>query len=94
MTAVTQGKGAGAMDATADKAAASFVKWVAARNAALGETVLAGALAASIQAQTRQGLLDISALSARSVKKDKPAKNADAARNLDSRLRWKSWSGL
>lgn len=90
--AIKQGAVSDAIQGAADKAATTFVKWVAARNAALGEPVLAGSMATAIQTQTKQNLIDIATEAVRATKgNDK--KKADAATDL-ARLQWKSWGEL
>jgi siroheme synthase len=92
--AINQGAMSEAINPAAEKAAKSFVTWVAARNASLGEPVLSGRLAESVEAQTRHGLIDIAAESIRNVRNGNAKKKSDTVNNLTARLRWKTWDEL
>ena len=83
-----------AVSDAAGKAAAALVKWVAGRNAALGEPVLSGKTADSVEARIRQDLVDISAETARRQRGATSDKKSQAASDLSNRLRWKGWSEL
>ena len=93
-SALEKGEADAAITDTATKAASSLVRWVAARNQALGEGILAGKLAETVEANTRQGLIDISAELARKERRAEASKKAQAAADLSSRLQWKRWSEL
>jgi len=92
--AIDKGEADAAVTDTATKAASSLVRWVAARNQALGEGVLAGKIAERVEADTRQGLIDISAELARKQRRAEANKKAQAAADLSGRLQWKRWSEL
>ena len=93
-TAVEKGDTDSAVTESAGKAATTLIRWVAARNQALGEGVLAGKVAESVEASTRQGLIDISTETARKQRSADAGKKTAAVTELTSRLRWKTWSEL
>jgi len=87
-----QGEGAPA-DAAAASAASSLIAWVAARNQALGEPVIAGATAVSSETLARQNLIDIAAEASRRTRGANDKKRNETLTPLN-RLRWKSWDEL
>jgi hypothetical protein len=93
-TLVDKGESDSAASDAAGRAAAALVKWVAARNAALGEPVLAGKTAETIEASVRQGLIDISLETARRQRGANANKKSQAVSDLSNRLRWKDWNEL
>jgi hypothetical protein len=92
--AIKQGTTTEALNTTAGKAAATLVQWVAARNRALGETVLAGAVAATAETRIRQDLLSITTETVNRARGQNEKRRTQAVATLDARLRWKPWADL
>lgn len=75
----------------AERASTSLVTWVAARNRALGEPELAGAIADSVKKGATQDLTDIAAQVWKDNRRADEKKRASAMTALSDRLKWKSW---
>lgn len=90
--------GRGEVDAAvtdaAGKAASALLRWVAARNKALGETMPAARVVEAAEANIRQSLVDISTEFARKHGRADAKKKADVVADLSRRLRWKPWNEL
>jgi len=93
-TTVEGGSPDTAVSDAAGRAASALVRWVAGRNAALGEPVLSGKTADSIEAGIRQSLIDISLETARRQRTANADKKGQAIDELGNRLRWKDWNEL
>lgn len=91
---IEKGDSDGAVSEAAGRAASALVKWVAGRNAALGEPVLSGKIADNVEASIRQDLIDISVETARRQRTSSAEKKGQAASDLGNRLRWKDWNEL
>jgi hypothetical protein len=92
--AIDKGESDSGVTESANKAASSLVRWVAARNQALGEPVLAGKVAETVEGSARQGLIDISSETARKQRRADATKKTQAVTELTNRLRWKMWSEI
>lgn len=90
VTAVKQGRVIDGAQPSATEAASTLVAWVAARNRALGEPILAGAVASAVETRTRQELIELTTQATRGNDK----KRAATVQALESRLRWKAWGEL
>lgn len=78
----------------AERASTSLVTWVAARNRALGEPELAGAIADSVKRGATQDLTDIAAQVWKDNRRTDEKKRTAAITALSDRLKWKSWEDI
>lgn len=75
----------------ADKAASTFVAWVAVRNRSLGEFELAGPAADAVKKKVVLDLTDIANEAWKNNRQRDQGKRATFAKSLADRTRWKSW---
>ena len=75
----------------AEKAANTFVTWVATRNRSLGEFELAGAAADAVKKKVVIDLTDIANEAWKNNRQRDQGKRATFAKSLADRTRWKSW---
>ena len=75
-------------------AGSSFVRWVVARNQILGEPVLEGSIATSVEEQVKRELADITTEMIRSSRGVDANKRTRIASDLRKRLQWQAWSEL
>jgi len=80
--------------AVAERAGATLVSWVAARNRVLGEPELAGTIADAVRKGVVQDLTDIAAQVWKDNRRGDDKKRDSAVAALDARLRWKPWDQI
>ena len=75
----------------AEKAANTFVAWVATRNRSLGEFELAGPAADAVKKKVTMDLTDIANEAWKNNRQRDQAKRSEFAKSLSDRARWKPW---